>query len=282
MSKGYRHHWVRRTLTKIVCLWNLTPRGKRLKVARYELEFANLPQELEGYRIVQVSDLHGRLFGENQCKLTELIKAQSPHVILLTGDMMEEIYEDEERRAVQLLYQELPKIAPCYAILGNHERRSDSYLAEILSDLACSQVRLLRNESLWLGKLRLSGLETEWASGLKKEDVDVDGVEKDLRKVFPDKPQEFTVLMAHKPEHMELYSKVGVDLVFSGHAHGGLIKLGSPRRALLAPGQGVFPKYIQGVYEMGATKMVVSQGLGGPRIEIPPEIVVVELKRKPL
>lgn len=285
-QKGiFRHNWLRRALTRIVCLWNHTPKGRTLQMDFYWRAFENLPDAFDGYRIVQITDLHGRMFGNNQQTLIRKVAQQKPNLILITGDMIEELYEGQERRAVRALYKGLQALAPCFAILGNHEVRSE-YLSEILSDLSCSRVQLLRNESVLLlrqgGQIRLSGLETGLASGLRKDAKDPEGIGETLSQMFPKCPQEhiFTVLMAHKPEKIHLYSRHDIDLIFSGHAHGGLMKLGFGQRGLLAPGQGIFPKYVQGTYEKDGTYMIVGRGLGGPRIGIPPEIVTVELHVK--
>ena len=113
----------------------------------YWRAFENLPDAFDGYRIVQITDLHGRMFGNNQQTLIRKVAQQKPNLILITGDMIEELYEGQERRAVRALYKGLQALAPCFAILGNHEVRSE-YLSEILSDLSCSRVQLLRNESV--------------------------------------------------------------------------------------------------------------------------------------
>ena len=280
----FRHNLLRRTLTRLVCLWNYTPKGSRLQSDFYWRDFENLPKAFEGFRIVQITDLHGRCFGKRQEVLVRKVKKQRPDLILITGDMMDELYEGGERNAVRWMYKEMAGIAPCFAILGNHETRSE-YLPEILADLACSRVQLLRNESVLLlrqgGQIRLSGLETGLESALRKDEEDPDHIGEILAKMYPRHPEEqhiFTVLMAHKPEKIHLYSRYDIDLVFSGHAHGGLMKIGP--FGLLAPGQGIFPKYIQGTYDEDGTYMIVGRGLGGPRIGIPPEIVTVELHRK--
>ena len=141
----FRHNWLRRTLTRLVCLWNYTPKGSRLQSDFYWRDFEDLPKAFEGFRIVQITDLHGRCFGKRQEVLVRKVKKQRPDLILITGDMMDELYEGGERNAVRWMYKEMAGIAPCFAILGNHETRSE-YLPEILADLACSRVQLLRNE----------------------------------------------------------------------------------------------------------------------------------------
>ena len=116
----FRHNWLRRTLTRLVCLWNYTPKGSRLQSDFYWRDFEDLPKAFEGFRIVQITDLHGRCFGKRQEVLVRKVKKQRPDLILITGDMMDELYEGGERNAVRWMYKEMAGIAPCFAILGNH------------------------------------------------------------------------------------------------------------------------------------------------------------------
>lgn len=282
-EKTFRHSWIRRTLTRGVMLWNRTARGRSLRVECCRKKFARLPAGYEGLRIVQITDLHGRTFGRKQSLLAQKVRELRPDLILITGDMMDEVYEGQERAAVRSLYRRMTEIAPSYAILGNHETRS-VYLPEILADLRSSGVRLLRNESVILSrgadKICLSGLETGMHSKLGKNTKEPEEIREILRGMYPeDQKGLFTILMAHKPEHLHSYSRYQVDLIFSGHAHGGLIPLPCIRRGLLAPGQGLFPRYIHGIYRENGTDMYVGRGLGGPRIGIAPEIVMMELHR---
>lgn len=282
-EKTFRHSWIRRTLTRGVMLWNRTARGRSLRVECCRKKFARLPAGYEGLRIVQITDLHGRTFGRKQSLLAQKVRELRPDLILITGDMMDEVYEGQERAAVRSLYRRMTEIAPSYAILGNHETRS-VYLPEILADLRSSGVRLLHNESVILSrgadKICLSGLETGMHSKLGKNTKEPEEIREILRGMYPeDQKGLFTILMAHKPEHLHSYSRYQVDLIFSGHAHGGLIPLPCIRRGLLAPGQGLFPRYIHGIYRENGTDMYVGRGLGGPRIGIAPEIVMMELHR---
>ena len=282
-EKAFRHSWIRRTLTRGVMLWNRTARGKSLRAERCRKKFAGLPAGYEGFRIVQITDLHGRIFGRKQSLLAQKVQALRPDLILITGDMMDEVYEERERTAVRDLYRRMAEIAPSYAILGNHETRS-VYLPEILTDLRRSGVKLLRNESVILSrgedKICLSGLETGMHSKLGKNTKEPEEIREILHGMYPEEPEGlFTILMAHKPEHLHSYSRYKVDLIFSGHAHGGLVPLRFMRRGLLAPGQGLFPKYVHGIYRENDTDMYVGRGLGGPRIGIAPEIVLMELHR---
>lgn len=287
----------------VLNLWNHTPQGRRIGVSRYTIGSAKLPAAFEGFRIVQISDIHGKEFGKKQHKLLGAIRKLKPDLILITGDIVQEFYEKKQRSAMVCLLDQVPSIAPSYMILGNHETRSP-YLEEVLSDIENSDVELLRNEGRWLEwqgeRLYLYGLETGTTSRIasnrddqqdietilqeardrvaaeiraEKDQTDTD--EKKDENAADTKKESFWILMAHKPENFLSFRETGMDLVFSGHAHGGFMKM--PGRRLIAPGQGFFPTYTHGLYQQGETRMVVSQGLGGPRFGVEPELVLAVL-----
>lgn len=267
-------------LSRIVGLWNYTLRGRWIVTRRYCLHSPRIPEAFDGYRIVQVSDLHGRMMGREQKRLRDAVLALRPDLILITGDWVDRVYKPAEQRAARSMFREMAGIAQTYAILGNHETQSPA-MPEILRDVDESPVKLLRNESVIISRggagIRLSGLETGITSGLGRATGDPDNLEPVLEAMFGGRSAEdpYTILMGHKPEYLPLYAKYRTDLVFSGHAHGGLIRVG--RFALLAPGQGLFPRYTKGIYREGHTAEIVSCGLGGPRLGIRPELVLAVL-----
>lgn len=267
-----------RALSDVLALWNRTPWARELRTSRYKITSSRVPETFDGYRIVQITDLHGRMFGEGQADLADCVRKLRPDLILITGDMTTDRYDGEQREAVRSLYTAMSGIAPSYAILGNHEVVSTRYMT-VLQDIENSQVRLLRGESVQIERdgsaIRLAGMDSGPAIGMRHAGGDPDYVEKRLRDYLP-RTEQYTILMNHKPEALPYCARCGVDLVFSGHAHGGLIRLGGGR-SLIAPDQGFFPEYSKGLYREGHTVEVVGTGLGGPRIAIQPEVVLVEL-----
>lgn len=281
---------IHRAMSAVLNLWNYTPWAKQLRVSRYRVASARVPEAFDGFRIVQITDLHGRMFGPEQADLAACVRKLRPDLILITGDMVTDNYDGTCRDAARELYKAMDAIAPSYAILGNHEIVSDRFMM-ILKDIENSPVRLLRGESVRIARdgsetedkmvpvIRLAGMDSGPADGmLRRIDGDPDYVEDRLRDFLP-RNDEYTVLMNHKPEALPYCARCGVDLVFSGHAHGGLIRLGGDR-SLIAPDQGFFPKYTRGLYREGHTVEVVGTGLGGPRLGIRPEVVFVELGRR--
>ena len=281
----------RRVLTRVVELMNHLPGADRIAVRRFEVENPKIPMGFDGCRIVQISDLHGRWFGAEQEKLLETVRRQRPELILVTGDWIDLDYEGADERCCQVAIKGLLEIAPVYGIIGNHEARAEhrSYLIKELKRLG---VRLLLNESVLLkrrgDRIGLVGFTTPYYAPLKEDLNELTRLEEEYRSALgkpqikeesdmtEDKPL-CCLVMAHRPELIDLYAKLKLDLVFSGHAHGGLMKLPFGRR-LLAPGQSWFPKYTHGLYQKEETCMIVSCGLGGPRIGIQPEIGVIVLK----
>ena len=243
-----------------------------LRASHYVFRSPKVSGALEGFRIVQVSDLHNRELGKANCLLLALIEAQLPDLIVLTGDMMDS-YHTNLDRALDFARQ-AAAIAPCYFVTGNHEHRlSAERLAAFLKGLEQAGVVVLRNEAvvLGLGKgFRLIGVDCQ------------QGRTDTLRRLMQDRdPDELNVLLSHKPHYAEVYEETGVDLVFCGHAHGGQWRLPGVG-GLFAPGQGVLPQYTSGMYRLGKTVMCVSRGLGNSsfplRIENKPELVTVTLR----
>ena len=268
--------------TEIVLLWNRTKAGRTLITTTYDLYPPRLPAAFDGCRLVHLTDLHGRIFGADHVELISRVKALRPDLILLTGDMYDKEEIVERRKEIDILMEELVQIAPVYASMGNHEIRSDSLL-EIETEMHRNGVRLLRDRAAIVSRgtaqIGVCGLDPNPQEKMLEEEepeVREARLQKTLAR-YEEEPVPFKILLAHKPELLEDYAASGVDLVFSGHAHGGLLEVPLFHKRLLAPGQGLFPKFSQGVYLHEQTLMVLSSGLGGPRLGLKPEIVQVRL-----
>lgn len=243
-----------------------------LTASHYVFRSPKVKGALEGFRITQISDLHNKEFGKDSCRLLALTEAQLPDLIVLTGDLTDS-YHPDLNKALDTAGR-LTKLAPCYYVTGNHEHRMSREKQErFFRGLEERGVILLRNEAVTLGvgkDFRLLGLDCN----LGKMDL--------LYALMVDRPaEELNILLAHKPNYAKEYEKSGVDLVLTGHAHGGQWRLPAVG-GLYAPGQGLFPKYTAGMYRLGKTVLCVSRGLGNSsfplRIENKPEIVTVILR----
>ena len=240
--------------------------------AHYTFRSAKVKGALEGFRITQISDLHNREFGRDNCRLLALTEAQLPDLLVITGDLMDSYHTDLDRALNSA--GRLARIAPCYYVTGNHEQRmSLRRQTEFYRALAAAGVVVLRNEAVTLGmgeSFRLLGVDCN------------QGRTDALLRLMADRPvDELNILLSHKPHYAQYYERAGVDLVLTGHAHGGQWRLPGVG-AIYAPGQGLLPKYTAGMYRLGKTVMCVSRGLGNSsfplRLENKPELVTVTLR----
>ncbi len=281
-----KRHPVRKILTALVEFNARTFGRKTPVVRRFTLGLADLPAGFDGCRIVQLSDLHARSFGEGQKKLLDRVAAERPDLIFITGDLLELNYGEKERSAVVPMLRGCAAIAPCYFCLGNHETRSDPEILEAeLRDLREAGIRVLDGEVITLGRggseIALGGIWVKPECPLTEMTTVMH--ERELRSLAAVREQwralgePWFILLAHRPECPGYYRRAGAKLVFSGHDHGGLMPWG--RGGLIAPGQGWNAKRVKGVFREEGMTTVISAGLGGPRICIPPELVSVEMKK---
>ncbi len=244
-----------------------------------EIKASGLPENFDGYRIVQLSDVHDSEFGVNNVDLVNKVRALSPDAIFITGDFIDGNRYDLEH-SLEIIRQ-LHGVAPFYFVTGNHEISTNDE-ERIKSELAELGVKVLSNESVTIGnrtgeQIAIGGIEDPLSSNLD-EGIYVEQV---IGKTFKDVPDSmYKILLSHRPEQFDVYVDSQIDLVFSGHAHGGQMRIPGIG-GLVAPGQGWFPKYTSGVYEMEKTSMVVSRGLGNSiapiRVFNRPEVIVVNL-----
>lgn len=231
----------------------------RLETVHYSITDKNLPEAFNGFKIVHVSDLHNNLFGENQKRLINAIKKENPDIIAITGDLI----DTEETDNSYTFIREAVKIAPCYYVCGNHEKRTGMYKSQIKPTLKEYGVNVLDDEMVYItrGEERLPIFGLEDYSDGRHEAYWI------LRDRF--KNDEFAVVLAHRPERFEVYAECGAPLVLTGHAHGGQFRIPFTHQGLYSPNQGVFPKYTEGVYQKNNTRMIVSRGLGNNVLPIP-------------
>ena len=240
-----------------------------------------LPAAFDGFRLVQVSDLHNASFGEGNSELLERVEQAQPDCIALTGDLVDSRHTDVD--AALSFASEAAKIAPTYYVTGNHEARLEEW-EQLLTGLEEAGVTILQNESILLERegqsIVLAGVEDP---SFHDDPLlhDTEGVfERNLESLSLEEGR-YTILLSHRPEYFAFYEKLGFDLVLAGHAHGGQFRLPGIG-GLWAPGQGLFPEYDAGLYQQGGTAMAVSRGLGNSlfpfRVNNRPEIVAITLQ----
>ena len=258
-------------------LWGNTA----LEVNEYEVVSDRIPQGFEGFRIAQVSDLHNAEFGEGNEKLIRLLSQTDPDVIVITGDLIDSRHTDIEI-ALDFARQAV-KIAPVYYVSGNHEARVREY-EDLKMGLAEAGVVILENQKVQITRERESITLMGIADPSFQEDYLFGDSESVARQAIERQQNEsdgYTILLSHRPELFDLYVDTGMDLVFSGHAHGGQFRLPFIG-GLVAPNQGFFPKFDEGRFIEANTTMIVSRGVGNSIIPIRfnnrPEIVLVTLR----
>lgn len=273
---------VRRVLTRIVELLNHLPGADQIAVRRYTVADEKIPEAFDGFTMAMISDLHGRWFGKAQERLLAAIRTIQPDIIVCAGDWVDLDYTGADRRCCDVLIRGLRSIAPVYGILGNHEARA-KHKTQLIQGMRAQGVHLLLNQGEILTRegqsIEIMGFQTPYAAPLKADAKEQGKLKRQYQRALGHRSPAFRIVLAHRPELLALYEELGLDLVLSGHAHGGLMKLPGNRR-LLAPGQGWLPRYTHGLYQKGKTRMIVSCGLGGPRIGIAPEIQNITLKAK--
>ena len=247
----------------------------RLVTREYTLTPDALPAGFEGFRIVQLSDLHGAEFGEGNIRLLRAVAAAQPDRIVLTGDLAD---KNTDLSVIDTLLQGLSAIAPVDYVSGNHEW-SAGLLPRLEPLFARSGVRWLRNEAEILER---EG-DTLWLAGVEDPNGFRDMEQPDalVQRLREGAPDACMLLLAHRNYWLERYPALDVDAVLCGHAHGGVIRLPG-LGGLLGSGRTWLPKYTAGVYEGPRYDMLVSRGLGSsnriPRFLNNPEIVVVTLR----
>ncbi|WP_434799316.1 metallophosphoesterase [Terrisporobacter vanillatitrophus] len=254
--------------------------NNHIVISKYSYTNEKVPSSFENLKILQISDFHNAEFGKNQNIAIKNIRQCEPDIIVITGDLIDRRKYDLEKS--MNLVKQIVNVAPVYYVSGNHEAWSGHY-DEVKKALLNENVKVLDNDSVEIQK----GKDSITLMGVKDPDFltsnYIDGtnyseLEKYLDSVSKD--NKFEILLSHRPELMWLYKKYNIDLVFTGHVHGGQIRLPFVG-GIIGPDQGFFPKYDAGKFVEGDTTMILSRGLGNSvfpfRIFNPPELVLVEL-----
>ena len=251
-----------------------------LELNTYTVGSKELPDAFDGYRIAQVSDLHNAEFGDGNQRLLDMLREAEPDMIAITGDLID---SRKTNIAVALAFAEKAvKIAPCYYVSGNHEARVSEY-RELKAGLEAAGVTVLDDARV---EIEISG-KSITIIGVNDPSFLADYLTSDAavmdRKLseLSSEDASFTILLSHRPELFDTYAAHEMDLVLTGHAHGGQFRL-PLIGGLIAPNQGLFPKYDDGLYYERNTNMIVSRGLGNSiipfRFNNRPEVVLIELK----
>ena len=240
-----------------------------------------LPTEFDGLRIVQLSDLHNREFGKNNQRLYAAVEQAAPDLIFLTGDLVDE-YAEAPIPYAKAVGKALSAIAPTYYVTGNHEwAHGNAAVEELKTVLRESGVTVLSNQFV---PLERNG-QTIFIAGIDDPNgyADQTTPEELAAKLYAQQEDPFWLLLAHRNNRFaRQYSLLGADLVCSGHAHGGIVRLPGTD-GLFSHDLDLFPSYTAGLYEENGSVLFVTRGLGnsGPSFRVfnRPEIAVLTLRR---
>jgi len=263
-------------LLLLLCLLLCTDSAFRPVTTEYDLSFSNLPEGFEGWRVLQLSDVHGAVYGKDNGRLLRKAWEANPDVIVITGDL---VNKRTDLSDIETLLRGLTALAPVYYVTGNHEWGSG--LLESLDVLFQRYgVCRLKNEYLFLerngDRIVLAGAEDP--NGRR----DMERPDALSARIRRDCPEDFILMLAHRNSWPREYPDLPIDLVLCGHAHGGVIRLPG-LGGVLGPSRTFFPGYDSGVYQAETYRMLVSRGLGNsnfiPRFLNNPELVLVTLHR---
>ncbi|MFU0824758.1 metallophosphoesterase [Clostridium sp.] len=250
-----------------------------ITVTNTEVTSKKIPDEFNNFKIAHLSDLHNKSFGKGQKKLVKRIKDINPDIVVITGDIIDS-RRYNEKPSLELV-KGLSGICEVYYVPGNHEIRTGK-LEELEKKLRANGAVVLRNESKIIkkenGEILIAGVDDPSISPKNESDF----IDYEISKAIENNEDKYKILLSHRPEKFPVYIKNNIDLTFTGHAHGGQIRLPFIG-GVIAPHQGWFPKYTEGKHESGNSIMIISRGLGNSlapvRIFNRPEIVVTTLKK---
>ncbi len=284
------HITVKRNILKILILLCLSAaavlycirQNSDIEITNIELGSTKLPDTFDGFRIVQISDVHDACFGKNQSRLLALLRETYPDIIVITGDLVN--HDTRRYDNIETLARGACEICPVYFAAGNHEI-SSGRLDELSELLTACGVTVLDDSAATITR----GGEYINIIGMTDVSVNYENFSRGKSEaIFAAKltklccsDNSFKIVLSHRPDLVSIYQGSSADIVFSGHAHGGQFRLPFIG-GLYAPNQGIFPEYTSGLYSIGQTSLVVNRGLGPSvlpiRINNKPEITAVTLR----
>lgn len=262
-----------------VCCLYLYYENNFLKVSNYIISSEKIPNDFENYKIIQISDFHNTKSKKLTDDLVRKIEKNQPNLIVITGDLVDATKTDIDT-AINFIFR-INEFAPIYYVTGNHEASISRY-DELEAKLISNKVTILDDKAEIIkindSEINLIGInDPKFSSNSYTTDSTI--INDSLKPIEYDK-NNFTILLSHRPELFETYVENNINLVLTGHAHGGQIRIPFIG-GLVAPNQGLFPEYTSGKFEKNNTTMVISRGIGNSiipyRINNRPEMVVVTL-----
>lgn len=254
--------------------------NKRILISDIVIENVNLPKSFDGFKICQISDLHNEVFGKENNNLITMIKKINPNIIVITGDLIDS--RNTDINVVLNIVKKINEVAPVYFVSGNHEASIEDYETlklELINNnviILENKVEVLNIDNHEINLIGINDAQMNYQPYVSDTEI-ANNILKDLNY---DKDK-FTILLSHRPEIFDVYVNNEIDLILTGHAHGGQIRIPFIG-GIVAPNQSLFPKYDSGLFKKENTSMYVSRGLGNSiipfRVNNNPELVNVILK----
>lgn len=257
---------------------------KKIILEKIKIKITNLPANFNGFTICHISDIHNADFFKDNLQLLNQLQKEKIDITVISGDLA---HDNNIENSVVIIDQinSFCSYQNIYISAGNHDivdykNKKMQDAQEIQKMFTKNGSTFLRNEKIVITreneKINIIGIDDPELQINENEFID-----NHLKKVTQDIPNNQTkILISHRPEKINIYSKYNLDLVFSGHAHGGQI-IFQNKKGLIAPNQGIFPKYTCGLYQCHQTQMIVSPGVSNsysiPRINNPGKIFLIEL-----
>ncbi|MCB2342614.1 metallophosphoesterase [Clostridium estertheticum] len=261
-----------------------------LQVSHYTVKSNKIQTSFNDFKILQLSDLHSKDFGNHNYKLIEKINSENPDIVVMTGDMINT--SDTDFEVFINLAEQVSKNHVTYYIVGNHEENlTDDKLKSLTNKLGRIGISVLDNKKVTITKgkdsINLYGLwfnlryykdanyynEKELFFGVGQNKTLLGNLDSNL----------YNILLTHNPLYFDTYSSWGADLTLAGHIHGGMIRIPFVG-GLFSPERRLFPKYDAGKYQINGKELIVNRGLGDGNLLIRifnrPEISVITLKHK--
>lgn len=276
--RGKHGRWVMAGIAALLLIWMVWG-NRTVGVTDYIVSSDKLPEAFDNYKIAVVSDVHNAEYGENNRLLISVIQKENPDMIAITGDLVDANKTDME--AAKNLAKQLVELAPCYYVTGNHEAWIGEQYQELEEKLLDIGVNILHDRAVKVIKngetIQIAGLDDLYFAG---GDLSVQENRLKTRLQEMNLTEDYCILLSHRPEFFHIYVSENVDLTVSGHTHGGQFRLPFVG-GVIAPNQGIFPKYDAGKYSENGRIMIVSRGIGNSIIPVRfhnrPEVAVVEL-----
>jgi len=249
----------------------------RIVTTEYTVSSETLPESFEGFTVLQLSDIHGRRFGKDNGRLLKIVEKAKPDIIAITGDLAD---KETEMGVIDSLLEALTGIADVYYVSGNHEW-GFGRIEELKELFDKHGVTYLANDYTLLERsgesIVLAGVEDPNAYFDMPRPDDV------VERIDSEQGDCYRILLGHRNYWAEKYPRLSVDLIFCGHAHGGLVRIPGVG-GLFGTGFDLFPENVDGAKECGRYTVIVSRGIGNsvpvPRLFNNPEVIVARLEKE--